>query len=119
MIQPRKTTKEMRLTTRRPGHNNTPLLQRRTLRKIRHQIRAIKQKIRNILLLPNLPTNNRLQQQLTRIRDLARSNKTRSQRRKGIKALREPPLRDTSRERRVALQLARGNIVTDCIRCYV
>lgn len=95
--------KKIKLTTWCPRHNNTPLLQRRPLRKIRHQIRTIKQKIRNILLLSNLPVNNRLQQQLTRIGDLARSNKTRSQRRKCIKSLRESPLRDTARKSRLAL----------------
>lgn len=107
------------LTSRSPSHDNTPLLQRCPLRKIRDQVLAVEEKIPNRLLLAHLPINNSLQLQLRWIRNLSRCNQHRAERRKRAKALGEPPLRDCASVRGIALELARRDVVAHRIGCDV
>lgn len=106
-------------TSRRPRHDNTPLLQRRPLRQVRDEIGTVKQEISHALTLPQLAIDPCLQTQLFRIWDERPRHQTRPQRRKRVEALGEPPLRHAAGQRGIALQLACRDVVADGVGCDV
>lgn len=109
----------MQLTPRRPRHNDTPLLQRRPLRQVRHQIRAIKQKVRNSFILSHLSINGCTEVQGARVSDRRRRNETRAHGSEGVESFREPPLWHGARERGISLELSGRYIVTSGVGCDV
>jgi hypothetical protein len=95
----------------RPRHNKRPLLQRRPLTHIRHKRRNLEAQIINSLALSHLTIDLGLQMQLTRIRYEFRRHDLRTNRCVRVEAFAEIPLGDCTREKRVALEFARRDVV--------